>query len=309
MLDAATVMPSTALLTTIERSRRRLWALCYRLTGSRSDAEDLSQEAIARAIEREGQLGDPAGAEGWLFRIATTVALDHLRRETRIRKVTDLVDPLRVRDVPATAPAGADPEATAIRRDDVRFAVVVALQALSPRQRAVVVLHDVCDRSLAEVAAAVGSNPNAVKALLHRARQALARARRRTDVDPVADPAVVERFAAAIEAYALDDLAALCAEDVWGVVDGGLAIRVASKPSIGPRAVVRRFANAARRLGGVPVGARVVVMNGEAAVLVTAPREGGAPFAIVHLETGDGLVRAIRVIRDPRKLADFPLEA
>jgi hypothetical protein len=119
---------------------------------------------------------------------------------------------------------------------------------------------------------------------------------------------VVERFARAIEAYALDDLAALCAEDVWGVVDGGVAVRVASKPSIGPRAVVRRFVNAARRLGATAIGARVVRVNGEPAVLVTAPAGAGTPFAIVHLETRAGAVQAIRVVRDPRKLTGWVKE-
>ncbi len=51
-------MPSAALLATIERSRKRIWGLCYRMTGSRSDADDLSQESIARALER------PASGDG-----------------------------------------------------------------------------------------------------------------------------------------------------------------------------------------------------------------------------------------------------
>jgi RNA polymerase sigma-70 factor (ECF subfamily) len=216
--------------------------------------------------------------------------------------VTDLVDPLDLPEISATGPAVSDPEAAAIRRDDVRFAVVVALQTLSPRQRAVVVLHDVCDRPLDDVASALGSNPNAMKALLHRGRAALAKARGRSDGDVVADAAVVERFARAIEAYAVDELAALCTEDVWGVVDGGATIRVATKPIMGRRAVARRWANAARRLGSVPVACTVHRLNGEPAVLVAVPSLGDTPFASVHLETRGGLVQAIRVVRDPQKL-------
>jgi RNA polymerase sigma-70 factor (ECF subfamily) len=117
---------NSTLLAAIERSRKRLWGLCYRMTGSRVDADDLCQEALARAIEREPDLDDRTRIEGWLFRIATTVCLDHLRRTRRIRRVTELVDPL---DLPDLAPGGApvpDPEAAAILRDDVRFAVVGA---------------------------------------------------------------------------------------------------------------------------------------------------------------------------------------
>jgi len=298
-------MPAAGLLAAIERCRGRLWALCYRLTGSRADADDLAQDAIARAIEREAQLADGAAAEGWLFRIATTVCLDHVRRRARIRRVTDLVDPLDLAAIPALDLSTPDPPTAIVRREDLRFAVVVALQALSPRQRAVLVLHDVCDRPLAEVAEALGSNPNATKAALHRARAALVRARHRSDLDPVADAAVVERFARAIETRAIEDLAALCTEDVWGVVDGGGVIRVATRPSVGRRAVARRFANALRRLGTATIACAVRRLNGEPAVLVTLPDLGGAPFATVHLETRSGAVQAIRVVRDPRKLAPF----
>ena len=54
-------------LAAVERCRKRLWAHCYRMTGRRAEADDLSQEAIARAIERAGDLHAP-DAEGWLFR-------------------------------------------------------------------------------------------------------------------------------------------------------------------------------------------------------------------------------------------------
>jgi RNA polymerase sigma-70 factor (ECF subfamily) len=295
--------PSATLLATIERCRRRVWALCYRMTGSRAEADDLSQEAIARAIERESALADRRSLEGWLFRIATTVCLDHLRHGRRVRQVTELVDPLDLPDLPAGGPAVPDPEAAAILRDDVRFAVVVALQRLSPRQRAVVLLHDVCDRPLAEVAEALDTSPNALKAVLHRARATLARSRLRTDVDRVADPAVVERLARAIESRSVEALTALLAEDVWGVVDGGGIVRAATKPSFGRRAVSRRWANANRRLlAGIEIAARVRVLNGEPAVVITLPGLGHAPFATVHVETRGGLVAAIRVVRDPRKL-------
>ena len=61
-------MPSAALLATIERNRKRVWGLCYRMTGSRSDADDLAQEAIARAIEREAQVADHERLEGHFSR-------------------------------------------------------------------------------------------------------------------------------------------------------------------------------------------------------------------------------------------------
>jgi RNA polymerase sigma-70 factor, ECF subfamily len=182
----------TTVLAAVERCRKRLWAHCYRMTGRRAEADDLSQEAIARAIERADDLHDGGAAEGGLFRIATTVCLDHLRRERRARAVTELVDPVDFDDVPAPL---AGPEATALLRDDVRLAVVAALQHLAPKQRAVLLLHDVCGLPLAEVGSTIGTNGNAAKATLRRARAALDRARGRTDVDVPVDLEVVERLA------------------------------------------------------------------------------------------------------------------
>src|SRR5207237_971467 len=167
------------------------WAHCYRMTGRRADADDLSQEAIARAIERAGDLADGAAAEAWLFRIATTVCLDHLRRERRTWAITELADPGAFGDLHAKPE---DPERTALLRDDVRLAVVAALQRLAPRPRAVLLLHDVCGLRLAEIATTVGTSANAAKATLHRARATLARARGRTDVDVPVDAGHVERL-------------------------------------------------------------------------------------------------------------------
>jgi RNA polymerase sigma factor (sigma-70 family) len=285
-------------LAAIERCRRRLWAHCYRMTGGRAEADDLSQEAIARAIERAEDLADDAAAEGWLFRIATTVCLDHLRRERRTRSLTDLVDPVAFDDV-AAAPA--DPEAVSILRDDVRLAVVAALQHLPPKQRAVLLLHDVCGLPLAEVADTVGTNANAAKATLHRARAALERARGRAVVDVPVDGAVVERLAQALEARSVDALARLLADDVWGVVDGGGVVPVATRPTAGARALLRRFANLLRRVP-LPVECRVVSLNAEPAVVVSLPTAGHTVFASVHVETRAGRIVAMRVVRDPVKL-------
>ena len=289
---------TVTVLAAVERCRKRLWAHCYRMTGRRTDADDLSQEAIARAVERADDLVDVGAVEGWLC-IATTVCLDHLRRDRRTRSITDLVDPIAFDDVPAAA---AGPEATALLRDDVRLAVIVALQHLAPKQRAVLLLHDVCGLPLAEIAHTVRTNENATKATLHRARAALARARGRADVDVPVDPDVVERLARALESRSVEALGALLADDVWGVVDGGGVVRVATRPTFGARALLRRFANLARRVP-VPVACRVVHLNAEPAVLVTLPNAGDAVFASVHVETRGGRIIAMRVVRDPAKLA------
>ena len=294
---------SPHILAAIERNRRRLWTLCYRMTGLTHDADDLCQEAIARAIERADQVAsdDPTG---WLLRIATTTCLDHLRHSAVRERAVVLTDALDVADL-TVGDRVAEPERATILREDVRYAVVVALQELTPRQRAALILHDVCDRSLDEVAEVLETNANASKALIHRARVALAAARHRDDVDVPVDRVVVERLAQAIEAGSLDTIAALLAGDAWGVVDGGGIIPVVPGPSHGRAAVLRRFANAWRRLGNIPLMAEVRTLNGEPAVIVRVPSTPPLVVAVIHIESRGGQIAALRIDRDPRRTQAF----
>jgi RNA polymerase sigma-70 factor (ECF subfamily) len=290
----------TQILAAIERNRRRIWAICYRMTGLRTDADDLAQEAAARAIER----GDQATEEdptGWLLRLTTRLCIDHLRHKKIERRLTELVDPLDGHDWPAGDLEARAPEGAAALREDIRFAVVVALQRLSPRQRAALILHDICDRSLEETAEALGTNANATKALLHRARAALAKARHHVDTDVPVDRDVVERFAQAIEAGSIEALTDLLAGDVWGITDGGGIIATSTKPNFGQRAVSRQWANAKRRLDQ-PVTTSLITINGEPAIVIRLAGMPDVVVAVVHVETRRGHVAALRVNRDPRKI-------
>ena len=294
-------------LAAIARNQKRIWAVCYRMTGRRAEADDLAQEAIARALERAEQVTDD-DPTGWLLTLAARVCLDRLRKARTERRLTELADPIDgsdwlVGERPSTAP-----DDVAILREDLRYAIVVALQQLTPRQRAALVLHDVCDRSLEEVGATLGGTANAAKATLQRARVALREARRRTDVDVPVDRDVVERFARAIEAGALDELAALLADDAWGATDGGGIIVTANKPTFGRQVIARQWANAKRKLG-VDVVAELRALNGELAIVVRLALHPVVIVAVVHLETRGGAVVALRVNRDPGSigtLADTP---
>jgi RNA polymerase sigma-70 factor (ECF subfamily) len=271
------------------------------MTGLRADADELAQEAAARAIERCDQVGeeDPTG---WLLQLTTRLCLDHLRRKKVERRVNELVDPLGGDDWTIGEQNTRHPENAAVLREDVRFAVVVALQRLSPRQRAVLILHDVCDRSLEEVADLLETNANAAKAVLHRARMALTEARLHERVDVPVDRQVVEKFAEAIEAGAIDALAELLAANAWGIVDGGGIVPGSKKPTHGVRAISRQWANAKRRLAQ-PVIANIVELNGEPAIIVRLAASPDVVIAIVHLETVDRLVLALRIHRDPRRIS------
>jgi RNA polymerase sigma-70 factor (ECF subfamily) len=198
--------------------RRELLAYCYRMVGSIDEAEDLVQETYLRAWRGYGDFEGRASVRTWLYRIATNVCLTAIGRRARRPLPSGLGPPSTDPDVPLVAAAevawlqpypdltgGAadDPAAVAASRAGIRLAFVAALQYLSARPRAVLILRDVLQWPASDVADLLGMTPTAVHSALRRARSDLARSA--PVPEELAEPteaerrAVVERFAAAIE--------------------------------------------------------------------------------------------------------------
>lgn len=178
-------------LDTYEPLRSDLYRYCRHLTRSPWDAEDLAQDAMARAFVTLGQMGEPpANARAWLFRVASNLWIDQVRRRRR-------EEPLEARAEPA---ALGDARAA-------REAAGTLLGDLAPQERAAVVLKDVFDLSLEEIADALATTTGAVKAALHRGRGKLAEpAPEPTRAPP---PPVLDAFCAAFNAGDLERLTAL----------------------------------------------------------------------------------------------------
>jgi len=183
-------------LETFEALRPELYRYCRHLTRSPWDAEDLSQDALARAFVTLGQLGEaPPNPRAWLFRVASNLWLDRVRRERRERPGPDA----------EVAIAAGDPQGT-------REAAGTLIGQLSPQERAAVVLKDVFDFSLEEAAETLSTTTGGVKAALHRARGKLVEPEREA-LDPP-EPAVLDAFCAAFNAADIDALTALLLDTV-----------------------------------------------------------------------------------------------
>ena len=137
------------------------------MLGSSVDAEDAVQETLLRAWRASRRFEGRAAVRTWLYRIATNVCLDSLGHAAR--------RPIPVEDV--TEPAGAggepDPSDDALERERLRLAIVIAVGALPPRQRAVLLLRDVLSWRASEVADLLGMTTVGVNSTLQRARAAL----------------------------------------------------------------------------------------------------------------------------------------
>jgi RNA polymerase sigma-70 factor (ECF subfamily) len=244
--------------------RRELLLHCYRLLGSRTDAEDVLQETLLAAWRGLDGFEGRASVRSWLYRIATNRCLNALR--TRGRRIPPAPEPpfrppapSRHGDVPWLQPYPDDllagvpdtapgPEARYTSREAVELAMIAALQRLPPRQAAVLVLCDVLGYPLAEAAAMLDATPTAVKGLLQRARATLTRYRTARPAPSApgsaAERDLVRRFADAFSSDDIDAVVALLTDDGW------LAMPPAPHEYHGPEAVAAFLrASAAWRAG------------------------------------------------------------
>jgi RNA polymerase sigma-70 factor (ECF subfamily) len=156
--------PEETVREALRREIHRLLRLAERLSGNRRDAEDLVQEALFRAVRKDPDLGDPGRRRAWLARILVNLWRDRLRARAR-RRESPPGSP-----VPDVQDRGAGPEAVAMGAE-LRERVRAALVRLPPLQKAAMLLAVDEGLSVAEIAAALGSTADRVKANLWQARR------------------------------------------------------------------------------------------------------------------------------------------
>jgi RNA polymerase sigma-70 factor (ECF subfamily) len=217
----------------IEPYRTELFAHCYRMLGSVHDAEDVVQEAYLRAWRARDQYdASRSSVRTWMYRIATNACLTALSSRSRRPLPSGFVvasDPLqplvRGKEVTWLQPLpdaalldSVDPARSAVKRDGLRLAFMAALQNLSARQRAVLILRDVLEFSAAEAADILGATVISVNSSLRRARASVEASGAHPDSvnEPSeADQRVwIERYMRAFVEADIEALKQLLAEDV-----------------------------------------------------------------------------------------------
>ena len=193
---------AAAFAAALEEHRRELRAHCRRLVGSLDAAEDLVQETFVRAWRARATFEGRSTLRTWLYRIATNVCLDAVRRNRHIARPVDATELAGGRAPDATVwrspsphcvpddAGGSEPEAAVVARETLELALLAAVRHLPPRQRAVLVLRDGLGWSAREAAQAADTSVAAANSALQRARATLARVARggRLDWRPAAPP-------------------------------------------------------------------------------------------------------------------------
>jgi RNA polymerase sigma-70 factor (ECF subfamily) len=207
------------------RHRRELHVHCYRMLASFDEAEDATQETLLRAWRSRATF-DGTMVRAWLYRIATNVCLDMLRRSSRrltsVHSHADVpwLQPYPDRLLDEVAPSAEEPEAVVVERETIELAFLAALQVLPPRQRAALVLRDVLGWSANETAELLETSVPAANSALQRARTTLQERlpERRADWhtrEPTAqERALLAQFIDAHERCDVDAAVAIAAQDL-----------------------------------------------------------------------------------------------
>jgi RNA polymerase sigma-70 factor (ECF subfamily) len=276
--------------TQLEPHRRAITLHCYRMLGALQEAEEVAQESLLRAWQRFGERRSSDSTRAWLYKIATNACLDVLKTRRRRRALPHLLAPAATPG-PAFGPplhesvwiepapdslldvadhAEPGPDGRAALRESVGLAFIAALQFLSAKQRAVLLLVDVLGWRPEETAGLLETTTASINSLLQRARKNVeSRTGEYEAASGPADEVLLRRYIVTWESGDLEAFAALLAEDA----------RLSMPPQPewyeGRDAIctflARVIATQAHRYRLVPVAA-----NGGAAVGVyTAPLEGG----------------------------------
>lgn len=275
--------PSSA----FDNLRPTLFRVAYRMLGSVADAEDVLQEAFLRWHEaNDGRVLEP---EAFLRRVVTRLCLDHLK-SARSRRETYVGSWL---PEPLVEPAEAE-------RDDVTLPLLLALERLSPLERAAFLLHDVFGVPYGEVAAATGREPATCRQLARRARENVQAARPRFPVPRQRGLEIAAAFFAASRSGDVGRLRSILSADVVVQSDGGGKASSLEHPIAGLDPAMALFERLALLFAEAPSRlVRYAFINGLPGFVTV---EAGGLIQTTALEIAEGRITGIYVVRNPDKV-------
>ncbi|WP_313179395.1 RNA polymerase sigma-70 factor [Stenotrophomonas sp.] len=275
--------------------RPRLMALAYRLLGSRSDAEDVVQDAWLRWSGTDtAAVRDP---EAWLVTTTTRLGLDRLRaaRRERVHYVGPwLAEPL---EISLAAEPASDPAVAHARADEVSVAFLTLLEQLGPEERAAFLLKEAFDHDYRQIAALLGLSEANCRQLVHRAKQRLQAGRPRFNADASQHRQLLARFMDATQRGDSEAIQALLHANARLVSDGGGVVTAAVRPLLGAERIGRLFWAIARR--GLGHTAQLGWVNGEPAILRFL---GDQLHSVTTVEVAEGRIANVYSVLNPEKL-------
>ena len=278
--------------------RKRLLGLAYRMLGSRSDAEDVVQDAYLRFAAT----ADIRNPEAFLVTVVTRLCLDRLKSAQAQREI--YVGPWLPE--PVFDADGLSADAATELADDLSFALMLALDRLSPLERAAFLLHDVFDRPFAEIAATLDRNESACRQLAVRARRAVREARPAPAAAPDTHARLLRAFCEAVASGDVSALADLLREDAIAITDGGGRKTAALNPIRGAEKITRFLIGTAGKNAGREIRIVPMLINGSAGAILCMDGEIDLTLSVA-IDGAQQKIAAIYVVRNPDKLRGVPL--
>ncbi len=283
---------------------RRLRALAYRMLGSRAEAEDIVQEAWLRWADVDEATVQHAGA--FLSRMVTNLCVDKLRSASAQReRYVGVWLPEPLLDDEALFGWMPGPEAQAEFAQDVSVAFLLALERLSPLERAAFLLHDVFDLDYEEIARHLDRSEAACRQLISRARKNVKADYARREVAEEERERLTEAFMHAVRSHDVSALTQMLAEDAVMLADGGGKVSAVPRALQGNALIARAFIGFAQMASSSAWRLVPALVNGLPGCLVIDDAQGGAlvqTIALAPAADATGRLGAIYIQRNPDKL-------
>jgi RNA polymerase sigma-70 factor (ECF subfamily) len=272
-----------------EERRGAMTGLAYRMLGSRADAEDVVQDAWIRW--RDVEADEVANPAGFLNKVVTRLCLDRLKSARARREVY----------VGEWLPEPVVDEDHSTLGEDLSVAFLLALERLTPLERAAFLLHDVFDVPFAEIARTLGRGEAACRQLAARAREHVKAGKPRYHPSAEEEQRLTSAFLAATMSGDEGLLRDILAQDVVMHSDGGGLAKATINPVFGLEKAIR-LAVGLKRKFPTPEGttARLARINGAPGIVLS---HDGVVFQTMGLEIVDGRIAAVYTMRNPDKLA------
>ena len=275
--------------------RGRLLGLAYRMLGSRSDAEDIVQDAYLRFAGAQ----DVDNPEAFLVTVVARLCLDRLKSARAQREI--YVGPWLPE--PVFDAEGLSPDAATELADDLSFALLLALDRLSPLERAAFLLHDVFDLQFSEVARMIDRTETACRQLATRARRAVRDARPAPSATPDNHARLLSAFSEAVASGDVSRLAGLLREDAIAMTDGGGRKTAALNPIKGADKIARFFISLAAKSADLDIRIEPTMINGSVGALLYV--DGEIDHSLSMAIDGERIA-AIYIVRNSDKLRHVP---
>ncbi len=278
-----------------EQHRGLLQGIAYRMTGTLAEAQDVVQDTWlkwSRAVRE-----DIRDARAWLVTACSRQALDVLKSaRTRREQYCGVWLPEPFHEATVN-----DPAAQAQMDESVSMALMLALENLSPAERAAFLLHDVFGHDFGEVAVILGKSSAACRKLASRARASVQAAKPRFETSAEEHRRLLDAFLKAAYAGDLASLKALLAESVEMHSDGGGKVEALAEVMRGAEAVASFLVRVLHERAGAHDGLRLVPcrLNGAPGVLI---HESGRLVTALTVAVREGRISGIYAVRNPDKL-------